>query len=100
MELSCRQCGKRTGNVCARSDCWNTQENLAVEAARRAKEVAKTNGSDGKAAVMAFYANFAKVSEWAEKIGAQRTNDRDAIKRMGKETVRAAEVYAAIARSL
>lgn len=100
MELSCKQCGKRTSDVCARSDCWNTEANIAVETARRAKEVAKAGVNEGKAAVMAFDANFVKVSEWAEKIGAQRPNDRDAIKRMGRETVRAAEVYAAIARSL
>ena len=100
MELSCRQCGKRTSDVCPRNDCWATKENIAVETARRAKEVAKAGVNEGKAAVMAFDANFAKVSEWAEKIGARRPNDRDAIKRMGRETVRAAEVYAAIARSL
>lgn len=100
MELSCRQCGKRTGNVCARSDCWNTEKNIAVETARRSKEVAKAGGNEGKAAVMAFNVNFEKVTEWAEQIGAQHPNDRDAIKRMGRETVRAAEVYAAIARSL
>ena len=100
MELSCRQCGKRTSVVCTRSDCWNTQENIAVETARRSKEVAKAGGNEGKAAVAAFEANFKIVSAWAEKIGAQRPNDRDAIKRMGRETVRAAEVYAAIARSL
>ena len=100
MELSCRQCGKRTSDVCARSDCWNTQANIAVEVTRRAKEVAKAAGNEGKAAVAAFEANFKIVSAWAEKIGAQRPIDRDAIKRMGRETVRAAEVYAAIARSL
>ena len=100
MELSCRQCGKRTSDVCARSDCWATETNLAVETARRANEVAKAGGKEGKLAVMAFDANFDKVSAWAEKIGAQRPLDRDAIKRMGRETVRAAEVYAAIARSL
>jgi hypothetical protein len=100
MELSCRQCGKRNSNVCARSDCWNTQENLAMETARRAKEVAKAGGNEGKLAVMAFEANFKIVSAWAEKIGAQRPLDRDVIRRMGRETVRAAEVYAAIARSL
>ena len=100
MDLSCKQCGKRTGNVCARSDCWATEANIAVEVTRRAKEVAKAGGNEGKAAVMAFESNFNKVSEWAEKIGAQRPLDRDVIKRMGRETVRAAEVYAAIARSL
>jgi hypothetical protein len=100
MELSCKQCGKRTSDVCARSDCWATETNLAVETARRAKEVAKANGNESKAAVAAFDANFKIVSEWAEKIGAQHPNDRDVIKRMGRETVRAAEVYAAIARSL
>jgi len=100
VEPSCRQCGKRTSNVCARSDCWNTEKNIAVETARRSKEVAKANGSEGKAAVTAFDANFAVVTEWAEKIGAQHPNDRDVIRRMGRETVRAAEVYAAIARSL
>ena len=100
MELSCKQCGKRTSTMCARSDCWATETNIAMETARRAKEVAKANGNVGKAAVMAFDANFAKVSAWAEKIGAQRPNDRDAIKRMSRETVRAAEIYAAIARSL
>jgi hypothetical protein len=86
--------------VCARSDCWATKENLAVETARRSKEVAKAGGNEGKAAVMAFDANFKLVSDWAEKIGAQRPNDRDLIKRMGKQLVRTAEVYAAIARSL
>jgi len=86
--------------VCARSDCWATETNFAVEVTRRAKEVAKAHGSDGKAAVMAFNVNFEKVTEWAESIGAQRPLDRDVIKRMGKETVRAAECYAAIARSI
>jgi len=100
MEPSCRQCGKRTSDVCARNDCWNTQENIAMEASRRAKEVAKANGSEGKAAAMAFESNFKIVSAWAESIGAQHPNDRDVIKRMGRETVRAAEVYAAIARSI
>jgi hypothetical protein len=71
-----------------------------LENKRRAKEVAKANGNESKAAVAAFDATFKIVSEWAESIGAQRPNDRDAIKRMGRETVRAAEVYAAIARSL
>jgi len=86
--------------MCGRTDCWATEANIDMENTRRAKEVAKSNGNEGKAAVAAFNANFAVVSEWAEQIGAQRPNDRDAIKRMGKETVRAAEVYAAIARSL
>ena len=86
--------------MCARSDCWATKTNIDMENTRRAKEVAKASGNEGKAAVMAFEANFDKVSAWAEKIGAQRPLDRDVIKRMGKETVRAAEYYAAIARSL
>jgi len=100
MEPSCRQCGKRTSDVCPRSDCWATEANIAMEASRRAKEVAKANGSEGKAAAIAFESNFKIVSAWAESIGAQHPNDRDVIKRMGRETVRAAEVYAAIARSL
>jgi hypothetical protein len=86
--------------MCARSDCWATETNIDLENTRRAKEVAKANGNVGKAAVAAFNSNFTKVSDWAESIGAQRSLDRDAIKRMGRETVRAAEVYAAIARSL
>ena len=100
MELSCKQCGKRTSTMCARSDCWSTEANIAVETARRSKEVAKAGGNEGKAAVAAFEANFAKVSEWAEKIGSQRKTDRDAVRRMAKETVYSAMVYAAIARSL
>jgi hypothetical protein len=47
MELSCKQCGKRTSTMCARSDCWNTEKNLAVETTRRAKEVA--TGEQGAA---------------------------------------------------
>ena len=86
--------------MCGRSDCWNTEKNIAVETARRNKEVAKAHGNESKAAVAAFNVNFVKVTEWAEKIGAQHPNDRDAIKRMSRETVRAAECYAAIARSL
>ena len=86
--------------MCGRSDCWATEANIDLENTRRAKEVAKANGNEGKLAVMAFDANFAIVSEWAEKIGAQHPNDRDVIERRARETVRAAEVYAAIARSL
>ena len=100
MAISCKQCGRTAVQMCGRSDCWSTEANIDMENKRRAKEVAKAGGNVGKAAVAAFNYNFTKVSEWAEKIGAQRPNDRDAIKRMGRETVRAAEVYAAIARSL
>ena len=47
-----------------------------------------------------FGKNFLAVTAWAERTGAQRFQDRDAIHRMSKETVKAAEIYAAIARSL
>ena len=100
MAISCKQCGRTAVQMCGRTDCWATEANIDLENTRRAKEVAKANGSESKAAVAAFNDNFAVVTEWAEKIGAQRPNDRDVIKRMGRETVRAAEVYAAIARSL
>ena len=53
--MSCRQCGKKTELLCARSDCWNTEINL--KAARKLKEE-----SDQKIvqqqAVRAFHANF------------------------------------------
>ena len=100
MELSCKQCGKRTDKLCARSDCWATETNIAVETARRAKEVAKANKEPQRIAVLQFPQNFDKVSAWAEKTGAQRPQDRDAIRRMAKETVYSAMTYAAIARSL
>lgn len=51
-------------------------------------------------AVKNFGKNFLAVTAWAERTGAQRFQDRDAIHRMAKETVKAAEIYAAIARSL
>jgi len=98
--ISCQQCGRTAVQMCGRSDCWATETNIDMENTRRAKEVAKANGNEGKAAVAAFESNFKLVADWAEKIGAQHPNDRDVIKRMGRETVRAAEVYAAIARSL
>jgi hypothetical protein len=100
MELSCKQCGKRTSTMCARSDCWNTEKNLAVETARRSKEVAAESRDEQKLAVLQFPQNFDKVSAWAERIGAQRKTDRDAVRRMAKETVYSAMTYAAIARSL
>ena len=100
MELSCRQCGKRTDELCARSDCWNTEKNLAVETTRRAKEVAKANKEPQRIAVLQFPQNFDAVSAWAERTGAQRPQDRDAIRRMAKETVYSVMSYAAIARSL
>lgn len=100
MAISCKQCGRKAVQMCGRSDCWATETNIDLENKRRAKEVAKAGFNVSKLEVMAFNANFKLVSDWAEKIGAQRPNDRDAIRRMGKETVRAAEVYAAIARSL
>ena len=100
MAISCKQCGRTAVQMCGRTDCWATETNIELENTRRAKEVAKAGGNEGKAAVAAFESNFIVVSDWAEKIGAQRPLDRDVIKRMGRETVRAAEVYAAIARSL
>jgi predicted DsbA family dithiol-disulfide isomerase len=100
MELSCKQCGKRTSAMCARSDCWNTEKNLAVETTRRAKEVAWRIRNRNDLAVLQFPQNFDAVSAWAERTGAQRPQDRDAIRRMAKETVYSAMTYAAIARSL
>ena len=100
MEFLCRQCGKRASSVCARSDCWATEKNTAMETARRAKEVAKANKEPQRIAVLQFPQNFDKVSAWAEKTGAQRPQDRDAIRRMAKETVYSVMTYAAIARSL
>ncbi len=100
MELSCRQCGKRTSAMCARSDCWNTEKNLAVEVARRAKEVAVADKEPQRIALLQFPQNFDKVSAWAESKGAQRPQDWNAIRRMAKETVYSVMTYAAIARSL
>ena len=100
MELSCKQCGKRASSVCARSDCWSTEANITVETARRAKEVATENRDEQKLAVLQFPQNFDAVAAWAENLGAQRKTDRDAVRRMAKETVYSAMVYAAIARSL
>ena len=100
MEFSCRQCGKRTSTMCARSDCWSTEANIAMETTRRAKEVAAENRDEQKLAVLQFPQNFDAVAAWAENLGAQRKTDRDAIRRMAKETVYSAMTYAAIARSL
>ena len=100
MELSCKQCGKRAVSVCDRSDCWSTEANIAMEVARRDKEVALESRDEQKLAVLQFPQNFDAVAAWAEKIGAQRKTDRDAVRRMAKETVYSAMTYAAIARSL
>jgi hypothetical protein len=86
--------------MCARSDCWNTEKNLAVETTRRAKEIALANKEPQRIALLQFPQNFDKVSAWAESKGAQRPQDRDAIRRMAKETVYSTMTYAAIARSL
>jgi len=100
VELSCKQCGKRTNKLCARSDCWATEANLAMEVARRAKEVALANKEPQQLAMLQFPQNFDKVSAWAERIGAQRPQDRDAVRKLAKETVYSVMSYAAIARSL
>ena len=100
MELSCKQCGKRTSTMCARSDCWSTEANIAMEVARRDKEVALANKEPQRIALLQFTQNFDKVSAWAERTGAQRPQDRDAIRRMAKETVYSVMTYAAIARGL
>jgi hypothetical protein len=86
--------------MCARADCWNTEKNLAMETARRSKEVALANKEPQRIALLQFPQNFDKVSAWAERAGAQRPQDRDAIRRMAKETVYSVMTYAAIARSL
>ena len=97
MELSCKQCGKRTEKLCARFDCWNTEANLAVERRRRAEVDPKIAQ---KEAVLMFPAHFHAVASWAQANGAMRLQDKDAVRKMASETVYAAMVYAAIARSL
>lgn len=95
--MSCRQCGKKTELLCARSDCWNTDANL--KAARKINPEVELKIAQQQA-VRAFSANFETVTAWAVGIGAQQIADRAAIRRMASETVRAAMSYAAIARSL
>jgi len=86
--------------MCARSDCWSTEANIAMETARRAKEVALANKEPQRIALLQFPQNFDKVAAWAERTGAQRPQDRDAVRKMAKETVYSTMTYAAIARGL
>ena len=96
-EMSCRQCGKKTELLCARSDCWNTESNL--KAARKINPEVELKIVQQQA-VHAFPANFEKVTAWAQANGSMRPSDKDAIRKMASETVYAAMTYAAIARSL
>ena len=93
--MSCRQCGKKTEVLCARSDCWNTAANLKIVI----KEEVDPKIAQ-KEAVKGFADSFHKVSSWAHANGAMRPQDKDAIRKMASETVYAAMTYAAIARSL
>ena len=86
--------------MCGRSDCWATEANIDLENTRRAKEVALANKEPQRLALLQFPQNFDKVSEWAERTGAQRPQDRDAIRKMAKETIYSVMTYATIARSL
>jgi hypothetical protein len=93
--MSCRQCGKKTELLCARSDCWNTAINLKIVInAEVNPKIAQ------KEAVKGFPDSFHKVASWAQANGAMRPSDKDAIRKMASETVYAAMCYAAIARSL
>jgi hypothetical protein len=98
--MNCRQCGKKTEQLCERSDCWATKTNLALERRRVRREVAKELRNDENLAVAAFSQNFHAVSAWAQALGALRPQDKDAIRKMASVTVYAAMTYAAIARSL
>jgi hypothetical protein len=93
--MSCRQCGKKTEQLCARSDCWNTAANLKIIF----KEEVDPKIAQ-KEAVKGFADSFHKVSSWAQANGSMRPQDKDAIRKMASETVYAAMTYAAIARSL
>jgi hypothetical protein len=93
--MNCRQCGKKTEMLCARSDCWNTAANLKIVI----KEEIDPKIAQ-KEAVKGFPDSFHKVSSWAQANGAMRPSDKDAIRKMASETVYAAMTYAAIARSL
>ena len=95
--MSCRQCGKKTGLLCARSDCWNTESNL--KSAKKLKAEVDPKIAQQQA-VRGFNDNFEKVSSWAQALGALRPSDKDAVRKMASETVYAAMTYAAIARSL
>ena len=86
--------------MCARSDCWSTEANIAMEIARREKVIAVADKEPQRIALLQFPQNFDKVSAWAENKGAQRPQDWNAIRRMAKETVYSVMTYAAIARSL
>jgi len=71
-----------------------------METTRRNKELAAESKDEQKLAVLQFPKNFDAVAAWAEKLGAQRKTDRDAVRKMAKETVYSAMTYASIARSL
>ena len=93
--MSCRQCGKKTELLCARSDCWNTAANLMIIIkAEIDPKIAQ------KEAVRGFADSFHKVASWAQANGSMRPSDKNAIRKMASETVYAAMTYAAIARSL
>ena len=88
--MSCRQCGKKTEQLCARSDCWNTEANL--KSARKLKAEVDPK-IEQQQAVRAFPDNFHKVSAWAQANGALRLSDKDAIRHLARETVYAAMTY-------
>ena len=93
--MSCRQCGKKTEQLCARSDCWNNAANLKIII--KAEVDPKIAEEE---AVKGFADSFHKFASWAQANGAMRPQDKDAIRKMASETVYAAMCYAAVARSL
>ena len=95
--MSCRQCGKKTELLCARSDCWNTEANLKAAKKLKAEVDPKI---EQQQAVRAFNDNFHAVSSWAQAGGLIKPKDKEAVRKMASETVYAAMTYAAIARSL
>ena len=76
MAISCKQCGRKTFQMCSRNPCWATETNIAMETARRAKEVAMVGVNQGKLAVKAFSVNFEMVADWAEQWRSTNTNNR------------------------
>ena len=96
--MKCNQCGRYKDAACTRTDCGISETEIMAETRRVYRKARAT--LEQSIATRDFYANYAKVAEWSERLGYQRPQDRKMLESWAASSNEGKIAVLAIARTL
>jgi len=96
--MKCNQCGRYKDAACTRTDCGISGTEITAEARRVYRK--ERSLIEQATATRDFYANYAKVAEWSERLGYQRPQDRKMLESWAASSNEGKIAVLAIARTL